>query len=69
VPEVLAKHHLPQVLDTARILSYQECSDVIQRSDNCSCMPFESRFTPTDEAGLVRLYFYKNPVAHARIAH
>jgi hypothetical protein len=69
MPEVLAEHHLPQVLDTPRVLTDQENRDVLQRADHRARMPFEGCLAPADQARRIGFHLDEHPVAHARIAN
>ena len=68
VPEVLAKHHLPEVLDARGILADEQLGDVLDRADDGAGVPFERRFAPAVKARLVGDDFDENPVPHPRVA-
>src|SRR5262249_5178499 len=67
-PEMLAEHHLPQMLDAARVFPDQQWRQVLDGPDHAARMPFQGRFAPAEQARLVGLDLDENPVAHPRIA-
>ena len=46
VPEVLAEHHLPEVLDPGRVLADDQLGDVLDRADDRARVPLERRLAP-----------------------
>jgi len=68
VPEVLTKHHLPEMFDTARIFADEQFSNVLHGSDDGASVPFQGGFSPTDQSRLVGHNFDKHPVAHPSVA-
>ena len=68
VPEVLAEHHLPQVLDARGVLADDQLREVLDRSDDGARVPLERRLAPAVEAGLVRHDPDEDPVAHPCVA-
>ncbi len=68
VPEVLAVHHLPEVLDPRGVFADQELGDVFDRADDGARVPLERRFAPAPQTGLVGEDFDEDPVAHAGVA-
>ena len=68
VPEMLAIHHLPQVLDPRRVLADDERREILDRADDSPCVPLERGLAPTVEAVLVGQHLHEDPVAHARMA-
>jgi len=69
VPEMLPKHHLPQMLDARRVFADHQCCKILERTHHRARVPFKRRLAPTDEAGFVGLDFDEDPIAHARVAH
>jgi hypothetical protein len=65
MPEVLPPHHLPQVFDAGGILTDQQLRNVLDRPNDASCVPFESRFPPAKQPWLIGMYLYKNPISHS----
>ena len=68
VPEVLAVHHLPEVLDAGGVLVDEKFADVFDRADDGAGVPFERRLTPSPQARLIGGDFDENPVAHPGVA-
>ena len=68
VPEVLAEHHLPEVLDPRRVLADEQLGEVLDRADDAARVPLERRLAPAVQAGLVGDDADEDPVAHARVA-
>ncbi len=68
VPEVLAEHHLPEVLDARRVLADDQVGQVLDRPHDRSGVPFERRLAPAVEAGLVGEHPDEDPVPHPRVA-
>ena len=68
VPEVLAEHHLPEVLDPRGIFADQQRGDVLDRADHGAGVPFERGFAPAPQAGLVGEHFDEHPVPHPGVA-
>ena len=68
VPEMLAEHHLPEVLDPGRILADDEVGQVLDRPDDRPRVPLERGLAPAVETRLVREHPDEHPVAHARVA-
>jgi hypothetical protein len=54
VPEVLAIHDLPQMLDPPGILAHDELRQIFHRSDDRTRMPFKRGFTPAKQPRLIR---------------
>ncbi len=69
MPEVLAEHHLPKMLDASGILSNNQLGNVFNGADNRSRVPFQRRFAPAIQSGLVGQHFDKDPVAHPRVTN
>ena len=69
VPKMLAKHHLPQVLNASWIFAHDQLCKIFDSSDNASRLPLQRCFTPADEPRLVRDYLYKYPVSHPGVAY
>jgi hypothetical protein len=67
MPEMLAVHRLPEVLDAGGVLADQQLRQVLDRADDRAGVPFERRLAPTDEARLVRLNLDEDPIAHPRV--
>ena len=68
VPEVLAEHHLPEVLDPRRVLADDQLGEILDRPHDRARVPLERRLAPAVEAGLVGDDPHEHPVAHARVA-
>jgi hypothetical protein len=68
VPEMLAIHHLPEMLDPGRILADEERGKVLDRPDDAAGVPLERRFAPADETGLIGHDLDEDPVPHSRVA-
>ena len=68
VPEVLAVHHLPEVLDAGRVLADDEFREVLHGPDDGPGVPFEGGLAPAEQAVLVGVYLDEDPVAHAGVA-
>jgi len=68
VPEMLAEHHLPQVLDTARVFADQQRGEVFNGGDDAAGVPFERGFPPAVQAGLIGDNLDEHPVPHPGIA-
>ncbi len=68
VPEVLAEHHLPEVLDPRRILADDQVGEILDRPHDRPRVPLERRLAPAVQARLVGEHPDEDPVAHARIA-
>ena len=68
VPEVLAVHHLPEVLDPRRVFADEQLGEVFDRADDGARVPFERRLAPAPQPGLVGQDFDEDPVAHPRVA-
>src|SRR5688572_4263480 len=69
MPEMLAIHHLPQVLDARWVFTDEQLRQIFNRAHNGARVPFERGLTPTPKAGLIGQHFDENPVAHARVAN
>jgi hypothetical protein len=41
MPEMLTEHHLPEVLDAARILADEQLGNILDRADDRARVPFE----------------------------
>ena len=68
VPEVLAEHHLPEVLDPRRVLADDQLGEILDRADDRPRVPLERRLPPAVEPVLVGPHADEDPVAHARVA-
>jgi hypothetical protein len=68
VPEMLAEHHLPEVLHAGGILADEQLRNVLDRADHRAGVPFERCFAPAIESGLVGEDFDEDPVSHAGVA-
>jgi len=68
VPEVLAVHHLPQVLDPRRVFADDELRQVFDRPDDGPGVPFQGRLAPPEEAVLVGEHLDEHPVPHPGVA-
>jgi len=64
VPEMLAIHHLPEVLDPRGILAENELGHVLDRPYHRPGVPLERRLAPPVQAGLIRQHLHENPVPH-----
>ena len=53
VPEVLAVHHLPEVLDPRRVFADEQLGEVLDRADDGARVPFERRLAPAEQPVLV----------------
>src|SRR5438034_3861400 len=69
VPEMLAVHGLPEMLDPRRILSDDEGLDVFDGTDHRARVPFERGLAPAPQPGLVGEHLDEHPVAHPGMAH
>ena len=69
VPEVLPEHHLPQVLDAARVFADDQFRNIFNCTDNRARVPFERRLTPSVKPRLVGHYFDEHPIPHPRVAN
>ena len=67
VPEMLAIHHLPEMLNACWIFSDEKLRNVFDRSNHTSRVPFQSRLAPAKQTILVRHDFDKDPVSHASV--
>ena len=61
--EVLAHHHLEQMLDPPGVLADQQRDEILDAAHHGARLPFDRRLAPADQA-LVRLHLDKYPVAH-----
>ena len=68
VPEVLAVHHLPEVLDPRRVFADDQLGEILDRADDRARVPLERRLAPAEQAGLVGDDLDEDPVAHPRVA-
>ena len=68
VPEVLAEHHLPEVLDPRRVLADDQLGQILDGADDRPRVPLERRLAPAVEAVLVGDDADEHPVAHPRVA-
>ena len=68
MPEMLAIHHLPEIFDAGWVFADEELAEILDRADDAAGVPFEGRFTPADEPGLIGGDFDEDPVAHPRVA-
>ena len=68
VPEVLAVHHLPEVLDARRVLADEQLGEVLDRPDDGARVPFERRLAPAEQAVLIGEDLDEDPVPHPGVA-
>ena len=68
VPEVLAVHHLPQVLDPRRVLADDQLGEVLDSADDRARVPLERGLAPAVKPGLVRQDLDEDPVPHPGVA-
>ena len=68
VPEVLAEHHLPEVLDPGRVLADDQLGQILDGTDDRPRVPLERRLAPAVETVLVGDDANEHPVPHPRIA-
>src|SRR5207249_7782740 len=68
VPEMLAVHHLPEVLDARGVLADEELAEIFDGAGDGAGVPFECRFAPAPQAGLIGGDLDEDPVAHAGVA-
>src|SRR5262245_33392126 len=68
-PEILTMHDLPQVLHALWILSNQQLREIFNSPCHCLRLPLERGLSPPVQSGLIRLYLYKNPIAHPGVHH
>jgi len=68
VPEVLADHHLPEMLDPRGILADDELGEILHRADDAAGVPFERGLAPAPEPGLVGDNLHEHPVPHPGVA-
>ena len=68
VPEVLAIHHLPEMLRPRRVLADEQLRDVFDRADDAARVPFERGLAPAEQAGLVGDDLHEHPVPHPGVA-
>ena len=68
MPEVLAEHHLPEVLDPGRVLADDQLCNVLDGTDDGAGVPLERRLAPAVQPGLVGDDADEHPVAHPRVA-
>ena len=64
MPEMLAIHHLPEMLDPPGIFANEQAGNILDRSDHAFSMPFQRRLAPTVEAGLIGEDFDEDPIPH-----
>src|SRR4051794_3647247 len=64
VPEVLAIHHLPEMLDARWIFPDEQRRDVFDGAHNRARMPFERRLAPAVKTSVIRQHLDEDPVAH-----
>ncbi len=69
VPEVLAVHHLPEMLDACRIFADKKLGKIFDGANDRASVPFEGGFTPSPETGLIGNDLDENPIAHPRVAN
>src|SRR5439155_4722507 len=67
VPEMLAIHHLPEVLDARGIFAHPQRHNVLDRTDDAARVPLQRRLAPAVESGLIGQDLDEDPVAHARV--
>ena len=65
MPEMLPPHHLPKMLDASRVLADQQRAEILNRSNNPACVPFQCGFAPAKQPGLVGQDFDEDPIPHA----
>src|SRR5262249_33580984 len=68
VPEMLAEHPLPEVLDPRGILADDQLGEVFDRADDAAGVPFEGGLAPAEQAVLVGEALDEDPVAHGGVA-
>ena len=68
VPEVLAVHHLPEVLDPRRVFADDQLREVFDRADDGPRVPFERRLAPAEQAVLIGDDLDEHPVPHPGVA-
>src|SRR5690606_29829244 len=69
MPKVLPIHHLPQVLNTPRILANKELGYIFDRTYDTLCMPFQGSLSPSPQPRLICHHFDKDPVSHTCMTH
>ena len=57
-------HHANRLFNIARIAAEQQGLQILHGADHASGLPFECRFAPAEQAGLIGLYAHEHPVAH-----
>src|SRR5690606_29630310 len=62
-PEAEAGHAIDNVLDAHRVLADDKGFKILDRRLYGAGLPFERRFAPAVQAGLVRQHLHENPVA------
>ena len=67
VPEMLAVHHLPQMLDARRVLPDQELADVLDRARDGAGVPLQRRLAPAPQPRLIGQDLHEDPVPHAGV--
>ena len=68
VPEVLAVHHLPEVLDPRRVFADEQLREILDRADDGARVPLERRLAPAVQPGLVGEDLDEDPVPHPGVA-
>jgi len=68
MPKMLSPHHLPEMLDSTRILPHKQLRQIFDGSHHAPRMPFQRRLAPAPEAILVSDDLYKNPVRLRAVA-
>jgi hypothetical protein len=68
VPEVLAEHHLPEVLDARGVVPQDELGHVFDGADHRPRTPFERGLAPAPQAVLIGADADEDPVPHAGVA-
>ena len=68
MPEVLAIHHLPQMLDPGRVFADEQHRQILDGTDDAPGVPLQGGLAPAVEAGLIGYHLDKDPVAHACVA-
>src|SRR5438270_789798 len=68
VPEVLAVHHLPEMLDARGIFADEQRGDVLNSSDDGARVPFQGGLSPAVQALLISEDLDEDPVAHPGVA-
>ncbi len=64
VPEMLAVHHLPQMLDPARVLAHHQLGQILHRTHHRPRVPFQRRLAPAVQPRLIGQHLDKHPIPH-----